>query len=248
MSLSELIFSDDYCYTKMLADFFMLYKYLFSSLDLSGNFWWLRSANNVKFTESMLCLVKKCVQMGWVWKKNSPWTGNTLTLQLKKKFQAQWLIKKVLLAFFWDVKVSITIYFFEKSVTINSASYCQSVKQNSPHLLNDLCVNEQKYIMFIDWWRKNISRQSVIKKQSNWMWIFFKFKNSEFTWRQATYITKWWYLGFKFNHYQFSVPSCLWILAKEYCISAAISIFNRIISVQGLVSQTQNYLKSKICM
>ena len=57
--------------------------------------------------------------------------------QKKKKFQVQWSVKKVRLIVFWDTIRPNTINFLEKSATVNSASYCQPLKQNSPYLLND---------------------------------------------------------------------------------------------------------------
>ena len=56
---------------------------------------------------------------------------------VKKKFQVQLLIKKVMLTDFWDIKGLITIDFLEKGATVKSASYCQLSRQNSPYLFND---------------------------------------------------------------------------------------------------------------
>ena len=53
---------------------------------------------------------------------------------IKKKFQALKSVKKVMLI---GPFMSISIDFFEKSSTVNSASYYQLLKQNSPYLLND---------------------------------------------------------------------------------------------------------------
>ena len=46
-----------------------------------------------------------------------------------------------MLIFFRDIKEAITIDFFEKGAAVNSASYCQLLKQNSPYLLNDPRIN-----------------------------------------------------------------------------------------------------------
>ena len=43
---------------------------------------------------------------------------------VKKKFQAQQSIKKIILTVFLDMKEPITIEFFEKGAVVNSASYC----------------------------------------------------------------------------------------------------------------------------
>ena len=57
---------------------------------------------------------------------------------VKKKFLAQQSIKKVMLTVFLDMKGPITFNLFQKKgLVINSGSYCQLWKQNSPHLLND---------------------------------------------------------------------------------------------------------------
>ena len=52
------------------------------------------------------------------------------THTIKEKFQAQQSVK--MLTFFSVMKGTITIYFLEKGATINSASYRQLVRQNSP--------------------------------------------------------------------------------------------------------------------
>ena len=61
--------------------------------DLSSNFWWLRSANHVKFTEESVICTEKHVLVRTMYKwaklgfdnmrlnrKDSTWRGNTLTL------------------------------------------------------------------------------------------------------------------------------------------------------------------------
>ena len=57
---------------------------------------------------------------------------------VKKKFWAQQSGKKMMLTVFWNMKEPITIDFREKAATVNSTSYCQLLRQNSPYLLNDL--------------------------------------------------------------------------------------------------------------
>ena len=57
---------------------------------------------------------------------------------VKKMFQMQLSVKKVILIFSWDIKGSISIDFFEKVATVNSASDCQLQRRNSPRSLNDL--------------------------------------------------------------------------------------------------------------
>ena len=59
---------------------------------------------------------------------------------VKKRFQLQQSVKKVMLTVFWGIKGLITIDFFEKYTNVNNASYCQLLKQNSLFSLNDRCV------------------------------------------------------------------------------------------------------------
>ena len=55
---------------------------------------------------------------------------------VRKKFQAQWLVKKVMLTVFWNMKGPIHIDSLEKDATVNSAFYNQLLRQNSSYLLN----------------------------------------------------------------------------------------------------------------
>ena len=43
-----------------------------------------------------------------------------------------------MLIVFSDMKGSITFDFLEKGATVNSASYCQLLRQYSPYLFNDI--------------------------------------------------------------------------------------------------------------
>ena len=54
-----------------------------------------------------------------------------------KKFRAQLSVNKVMLTVFWDMKGPIKIDFLEKDTIVNSPSFCQLLRQNSPFLLND---------------------------------------------------------------------------------------------------------------
>ena len=54
---------------------------------------------------------------------------------IKKKFQAQWSVKEVMLTVFWCMKEPITIDFLEKDAT-----YCPFLRQNLPDALNNLHV------------------------------------------------------------------------------------------------------------
>ena len=48
---------------------------------------------------------------------------------VKKTFYLQQSVKKAMLTVFWDMKELITINFLEKDATVNSASYCQLLRQ-----------------------------------------------------------------------------------------------------------------------
>ena len=61
---------------------------------------------------------------------------------VKKKFQAQGSVKKIMLIVFWDMKGSISIELLEKDATINIASYCKLLWQYLPHSLNEPCISE----------------------------------------------------------------------------------------------------------
>ena len=125
---------------------------------LSSNFWWLSCANNVKFTEEcVMCtrkhlLVKKnvyqwtkhwFVTMSLSWNENSL-NGNKLTLWLKKKVVGAAVSKEGHTDCLLGHEETSYCWFHLKGAGVNSASYCQLLKQNSPHLLNvpflALCV------------------------------------------------------------------------------------------------------------
>ena len=61
---------------------------------------------------------------------------------VKKRFW-QWLVKKMDLTVFWDLKKIIIIDLLEKSTTVNSASYCQLFGNISLYLLNDPHISNQ---------------------------------------------------------------------------------------------------------
>ena len=69
--------------------------------------------------------------------KDSSWNRNTLTLWQRKNTRESCQWNKADHAVFWDMKGPITIDFLAKSPTVNSISYCQLLKKNSPYLLND---------------------------------------------------------------------------------------------------------------
>ena len=81
--------------------------------------------------------------------KKNVYSINTLTLELKKKFHVQWSVKKIMLTIFWHMQGPITIDFFEKGTTVNSAFSCQFFRQNSLYLLNDfhICLKLRKDFM-----------------------------------------------------------------------------------------------------
>ena len=78
---------------------------------------------------------------------------------LKKTFLSRLSVKKVMLTVVWDTKRIITIYFHNKGASVDCATYCQRIGQNSPYLFNDpsiyiyiyiyicLCVCEFSYLL-----------------------------------------------------------------------------------------------------
>ena len=60
-----------------------------------------------------------------------------------------------MLTVFLDMKGLITIDFFEKDATLNSASYCQLLWQNSPFLLNDPHIIWSIVLFLMFWQAKN---------------------------------------------------------------------------------------------
>ena len=101
----------------------------------SPNFWLLSRTNHTKFAEECVMrsekhvLVKKCLQMSqktvYGAEKNSSWTQQS--------------VKKVMLTVFWDQKGRIPD-FIEEEATVNRASFCQRLGQNSHYQLNDLRI------------------------------------------------------------------------------------------------------------
>ena len=67
--------------------------------------------------------------------KDNPWSGNSLTLQLRKSSRHSGQLKKIMLTIFWDMKGPITTDIYEKGVTVNSVSYCQLLWKNFAQLL-----------------------------------------------------------------------------------------------------------------
>ena len=73
--------------------------------------------------------------------------------------------KSSMLTIFWDIKGPITIDFLKNGITINSTSYWQLLRQNSPNLLNDFSIyiyisllaasvffsSNTQYIRFSEW-------------------------------------------------------------------------------------------------
>ena len=75
--------------------------------------------------------------------KDTPWSGNTLTLCLRKKFLVQLSVKKIMLTVFWDMKGPITIDILEKGAIVSSTSYYQ----NPLYLLISPYVCEYIYML-----------------------------------------------------------------------------------------------------
>ena len=88
------------------------------------------------------------------WIEKSLWSEKKNTNSSKEKFQIQQSVKKDLLTFFWDMKGSITINFFENSTTVNRAFCYHLLRQNSMPLV--------KFF-----WRKKFFTINSIKTQFN---------------------------------------------------------------------------------
>ena len=56
-----------------------------------------------------------------------------------------------MLAVFGNIKGPITFDFQEKGTTVNSASYCQHLEQNSPYLSNDPHILQFLYLQSFLW-------------------------------------------------------------------------------------------------
>ena len=65
---------------------------------------------------------------------------------VKKKFQAQLPVKKLMLTVFEGMKGSINSDLLEKVAIVNNASYCQFLWLNSPTLLNEFSVRVYIYM------------------------------------------------------------------------------------------------------
>ncbi|BFZ13665.1 hypothetical protein BsWGS_16704 [Bradybaena similaris] len=55
---------------------------------------------------------------------------------VKKKFKSQRSTRKVMLTVFWDMQGPITISFLEKGGTVNSANYCELLRQVKKDIKN----------------------------------------------------------------------------------------------------------------
>ena len=104
--------------------------------SLSSNFWWLKRANHVTFTEEcVMCLeknvfVKKCLQMGFaVVSRTRKASNGKYWLSSKEKLITQRSEKKAMLTVFWNIKGPITVDFLEKRATFNSTPYYQILRQ-----------------------------------------------------------------------------------------------------------------------
>ena len=82
--------------------------------------------NELKKSLQLWAWVEKIVEVHW--------------LSSKEIFEAQWSVKKAMQSLFLNMKGTITIYFFEKSATINSATYYQFLGQNPPYFWYDTCM------------------------------------------------------------------------------------------------------------
>ena len=75
--------------------------------------------------------------------KDSPWGGGDTDSPLNKVFQAQRSIKKVMLTVLWNIKGLIIVDLLEKASSVNSASYCEHIRQKSTNLLKRQTTREK---------------------------------------------------------------------------------------------------------
>ena len=122
---------------------------------LSSDFWSLRNANQVKFTEECICKGEACFRQIYNWNKHGLALNNLSQKDyrwkysdtlVKKEFRSAWSIRKATLTVFWYIKGSIIIDFIVKGATVNSAYYCQLLRKKLHYLLNDPRVYIYIYI------------------------------------------------------------------------------------------------------
>ena len=86
-------------------------------------------------------LVKKNLQIGYIGLPLKAWVKRSMErkhwLTGKEKLLGATATKYVISAVFCDMKRVVTIDLHEKGAIVNSASYCQFQRQNSPYSLNE---------------------------------------------------------------------------------------------------------------
>ena len=97
---------------------------------IDSNFALVMAEKQIMCTEKFL--VKIFIQIDRKDGEETPF----LDSPVKKLFQSQLSVKKVMLAVFKDMKGHISMDFLEKGTTINNASYCRNIWQNSPYFWN----------------------------------------------------------------------------------------------------------------
>ena len=114
------------------------------------SFWWLRSANHMKFTEECVICIEKLVLVKRIF-------INWLTMGLHhkpelKRQSMEWKhtdfpVKKM----FWVQQLVRKTAFYEKKEPITWFPWkrCQQFMQNSPYLLNDPCNFMRKIFFFL---------------------------------------------------------------------------------------------------
>ena len=68
---------------------------------------------------------------------------------VKKRFQVERSVKTIIRTVFWDMKGTPTIDFLEKGASLNNASYCNLLWQNSPYLLNNRLIYIYDFIFLL---------------------------------------------------------------------------------------------------
>ena len=66
---------------------------------------------------------------------------NNTDSPVKKKFRAQLLVKKAMLTVLRDIKNKSRLISLKKKAIVNSASYYQWLRQNTPYSLNESSMN-----------------------------------------------------------------------------------------------------------
>ena len=93
---------------------------------------------------------KKYLQVGKIFKyefKRQSMEWKHVGSPVKKKFKSQRSTRKVMLTVFWDMQGPITISFLEKGSFVNSANYCELLKQVKKDIKNKRRGHQSKGVI-----------------------------------------------------------------------------------------------------